>query len=158
MRYFTCEIELRTAQTPDREINMFELDQTLEADTVTLIDWPLSRVLLMNDRQYPWCILVPRRDSVSEIFELDDQDAQQLQKEICLLSQILNEEFDAYKINVGALGNMVRQLHVHIIARQLDDIAWPKPVWGVVPGVPYEAAELSSRQQGLLSKLEAAVF
>jgi len=99
--------------------------------------FPLSVLLLMNDARYPWFILVPQRRNISEIQQLCEADRYQLMDESCVLSQALREGFSADRINVAALGNVVSQLHVHHIARYRTDDAWPLPVWGRFPAVPY---------------------
>ena len=109
---------------------LFELHTQLEKDTAPIGDLPLNRVLLMNNACFPWVILVPRRESVSELFQLTQQDQQQMMLEISEVSAALAAHYRADKINVAALGNIVSQLHVHIIARYQSDPAWPKPVWG----------------------------
>jgi diadenosine tetraphosphate (Ap4A) HIT family hydrolase len=109
---------------------MFILDSKLQADTFFIRDLALSRLLLMNDKNYPWLILVPRQKNLSEITELSLEDQQALLQEINLVARILKEKFSAYKLNIANLGNVVRQLHIHVIARFQDDVAFPKPVWG----------------------------
>lgn len=118
----------------------FTLDPRLAADTTFVADWDLSRVLLMNDARYCWLILVPRRSDAVELFDLTAADQQALTVEIVGAAQTLQHLTDAAKINVGALGNVVPQLHVHIVARNPGDPAWPGPVWGHSPAVPYAAA------------------
>lgn len=127
----------------------FVLHERLAADTVPLDDWPLCRVLLMNDASYPWLILVPRRAGLSELHDVAPGDMPQLVDEICQASRALQSSFAPDKINVGALGNMVAQLHIHVIARFRDDPAWPGPVWGAQPPVPYDAATLAARRAAL---------
>lgn len=105
-------------------------------------DFPLSRLLLMNDARYPWFILVPRRDDVSEVYQLDVDEQLQLQRESSLLGKHLMERFGGDKLNIAALGNLVAQLHLHHIVRYRDDATWPGPVWGVGMTVPYEAERL----------------
>ena len=122
----------------------FDLHPQLEADTVSLVDWPLSRVLLMNDRRFPWLVLVPRATSVSEVVDLSLGDRAVLWREVDAAALKLKTETQAQKINIGALGNIVRQLHVHGVARNEADGAWPGPVWGSGTRVPYEAARLKS--------------
>lgn len=122
---------------------MFALHERLEADTIFVADWPLCRILLLNDANYPWVVLVPRRHGVSELHELDPYDRQVLVEEITDASHRLQNHVKAHKMNVAALGNVVPQLHVHIVARYDTDPAWPKPVWGVVPGKPYDADALA---------------
>ncbi|HUS25384.1 MAG TPA: HIT family protein [Candidatus Binatia bacterium] len=116
----------------------FELHPQLAADTLPVGDAPLCRVLLMNDARWPWCILVPRRAGVREIYELSDADQQQLLRESSRMGRALMQRFDGEKLNVAALGNVVPQLHVHHVVRHAADPAWPAPVWGRPPAQPYE--------------------
>lgn len=128
---------------------IFSLHERLAADTIVLADWPLCRVLLMNDASYPWLILVPRRAGLSEFHDVGSGDMPQLVDEICAASRALQSSFAPDKINVGALGNMVPQLHIHVIARFKGDPAWPGPVWGARPPVPYAADALEQRVAAL---------
>ncbi|WP_277372570.1 HIT domain-containing protein [Pseudomonas sp. AA-38] len=123
---------------------MFSLDSRLQQDCLLLGDFPLSRLLLMNDAQYPWFILVPRREEVSELFQLDAEDQRQLWQETTWLAETLKDTFAADKMNVATLGNMVSQLHMHVIVRRRDDIAWPAPVWGRHAAVPYTSAQVEA--------------
>lgn len=123
---------------------MFVLDSRLQQDTVWLGDYPLCSVLLMNDAQFPWFILVPRREDVSELFHLDAMDQLQLWRETNGLAEVLKDCFAADKMNVATLGNRVSQLHMHVIARRRDDIAWPAPVWGRQPAQAYTAEQLAA--------------
>ena len=116
----------------------FVLHPRLAADTAVVADWPLCRVLLMNDARYRWLILVPRRPDAVELFDLDAADRAALTEEVARASQTLKTITAATKINVGALGNLVPQLHVHIVARNPGDPAWPGPVWGHSPAVPFD--------------------
>lgn len=120
----------------------FTLHSTLARDTVEAIRWPLCRVLLMNDRRFLWLILVPERESVREIHELPAAGRAALIEEIAQASQALVRLVQPDKLNVGALGNIVPQLHVHVIARFVADPAWPGPVWGSGAAVPYAGDEL----------------
>ncbi len=122
----------------------FELHSRLAADTAFVADWKLCRVLLMNDARYPWLILVPRRNDVTEIFELAPEDREMLMAEIALASERLKHFSHAAKINVVALGNLVPQLHIHIVARNPGDAAWPGPVWGHGRAEPYSASALET--------------
>jgi diadenosine tetraphosphate (Ap4A) HIT family hydrolase len=124
-----------------RSYRVFVLDSRLLQDTVPVGDFPLCRLLLSNDSQYPWFILVPRRADISEIFQLSDAEQTQLWSETTLLSKTLQQLFNADKMNVAALGNVVSQLHMHVIVRHKGDVAWPAPVWGKHPAVPYSADE-----------------
>lgn len=120
----------------------FVLDPRLAAGTAFIADWTLSRVLLMNDRRFPWLILVPRQPGLSELFDLEEWARNLLMREVAEASHRLKAWAKAGKINVAALGNQVPQLHVHVIARHTDDSAWPHPVWSAGNTVPYEDAEL----------------
>jgi diadenosine tetraphosphate (Ap4A) HIT family hydrolase len=122
---------------------MFKLHSQLEADSITVGDFPLSQLLLINDSNYPWFILVPRQPDISEIYQLSEQDQVQLARESAFLSKKISELFSADKINVAALGNIVPQLHIHHIVRFKSDISWPHPVWGKVPAKPYDNKELN---------------
>ena len=124
---------------------MFQLHPQLAADTVPVANWPLCQLLLIKDANYPWLVLVPARDDLRDFDDLAPDDLQQASAEIVRVSRALKTVFTPDKINVGALGNMVPQLHIHVIARFADDPAWPQPVWGVVPALPYTADALESR-------------
>jgi len=108
----------------------FEINARLSADTIPVGDLALSSVLLMDDARFPWFILVPRRDGASELTDLSDEDAATLMNEIRLATRVMLELAKPDKVNVGALGNMVPQLHVHVVGRFRSDPAWPGPVWG----------------------------
>lgn len=115
----------------------FTLHPRLVADCAFIADWALSRVLLMNDARYPWLVLVPQRQGATELFELRARDRSIVIAEIARAAAGLKEMTGAAKINVGALGNLVPQLHIHIVARNPGDAAWPGPVWGHRRAVPY---------------------
>ncbi len=104
----------------------------------------MCRLLLMNDVHYPWFILVPRREEVSELFQLDEVDQQALWREATFLAETLKDTFAADKMNVATLGNVVSQLHMHVIVRRRDDAAWPAPVWGRLPAEPYSAEQVAA--------------
>ena len=127
----------------------FKLDRQLEQDTVLVADWHLCQVRLMNDSRYPWVILIPKVEDVSEIHQLADEQQQLLLGESVRLSKALEQLFAPHKLNVAALGNMVRQLHIHHIVRFEDDASFPRPVWGVGDAVPYEAEALNETVNGL---------
>jgi diadenosine tetraphosphate (Ap4A) HIT family hydrolase len=121
---------------------MFVLDPRLQQDTLPVGDFSLCRLLLMNDAHYPWFILVPRREEVSELFQLDADDQHALWQETTMLAETLKDAFGADKMNIATLGNMVSQLHMHVIARRRDDAAWPAPVWGRLPAQAYDAEQV----------------
>jgi diadenosine tetraphosphate (Ap4A) HIT family hydrolase len=125
---------------PDR--SRLTLHPTLARDTIEVARLPLCRVLLMNDRRFPWLILVPEREAVREIHELPAVDRAVLIEEIARASQALERLVRPDKMNVGALGNVVPQLHVHVVARSVADPAWPGPVWGSGAAVFYAGDEL----------------
>lgn len=141
-------------QEHNKEQRMFELHPRLVQDTLTVGDFGLCRLLLMNDANYPWFILVPRRVGVREIFELELCDQHQLVKESSQLSQVISRIFKADKLNIAALGNMVSQLHVHHIVRYETDQAWPNPVWGRFPTQPYKKRVLQEICASLVDHLE----
>ena len=120
----------------------FQLNATLEKDTVLIKELKLCKLLLMNDSNYPWFILVPKRNNITEIFELSQEDQNQLTNETNHLAKKVKETFKAHKINIAALGNMVSQLHIHIIARNPNDPSWPNPIWGQVARVEYSSEEI----------------
>lgn len=128
---------------------MFALDPRLQQDTLPIGDFPLCRLLLSNDSNYPWFILVPRREAISEIFQLDVADQQLLWQETTALAQWLKDSFDADKMNVATLGNVVSQLHMHVIVRKRDDAAWPAPVWGKLATKPYTAEQVDAIRERL---------
>ncbi|MGE8497582.1 MAG: HIT family protein [Pseudomonas sp.] len=128
---------------------MFVLDSRLQQDTQVMGDFPLCRLLLMNDAQYPWFILVPRREAVSELFQLDAADQQLLWQETTQLAEVLKDTFAADKMNVATLGNVVSQLHMHVIVRRREDAAWPAPVWGKHPVQPYGSEAIEAIREKL---------
>lgn len=117
------------------------LHPQLQQDCFILGQFDLCLLLLINDSQYPWFILVPQRKNISEIHHLPPHEQQQLIIESSLLATAIEQAFQADKINIAALGNMVPQLHIHHIARYKSDVAWPKPVWGLHPAIAYQNEE-----------------
>ena len=131
----------------------WSLHPQLDRDTVSLGDLPLSRVLVMNDANYPWVILVPRKPDVTEVIDLDETEQTQLMAEVARVARGLRAVTTCHKLNIAALGNAVPQLHVHVIARFRTDAAWPKPVWGAVPARAYTHEELEKFIAALRLKL-----
>ena len=121
---------------------MISIDPRLLNDAEVLGKFGLCHVLLMRDVNYPWCVLVPDRKDKTEVFELSQEDQEQLQHESNTLLAFLKKEFNADKMNVAALGNVVAQLHIHHIVRYETDIAWPAPVWGTFPAKSYATEDL----------------
>ncbi|TVQ31186.1 MAG: HIT family protein [Wenzhouxiangella sp.] len=128
----------------------FELDKRLATDSLPVTDLALGRVRLMNDRRFPWLLLVPRRPGCVEVLDLDDADQERLWTEIRLLAEALRAISAPDKLNIAALGNQVAQLHVHVIARFRNDAAWPAPIWGVGKPEPYP-----DEGQALIERLTA---
>lgn len=137
-------------------IPAFHLDPRIAADTLEAADWPLNTVRLMNDRQFVWLILVPKRPGLAEIHDLAPADLALLGTETARAARALAAAVRPDKINVGALGNIVRQLHVHVVARRTTDAAWPGPVWGSGAPVPYadDGREILASLQPLLTAPE----
>lgn len=129
------------------------LHPQLTKDTINVGDLPLSRVLVINDANYPWLLLVPRRNGVSEIIDLDEVEQAQLWTEIARTGRALKAITECDKLNIAALGNVVPQLHVHVIARRRSDAAWPKPVWGTVPPLDHDRGELERFIDALRKKM-----
>src|SRR5215475_8399380 len=119
----------------------WSLHPQLVQDTVPVGDFPLARVLLANDANYPWLILVPRLPGLVELVDLEENAQVQLLGEITATAQALKSVTQCDKLNIAALGNQVPQLHVHVIARRRTDAAWPRPVWGMTPPLPYKDHE-----------------
>jgi diadenosine tetraphosphate (Ap4A) HIT family hydrolase len=131
---------------PDTEPTMTDwtLHPQLARDTIPVADLKLCQVLIINDANYPWVLLVPRRPEIVDIIDLADPDRQLLMSEIARVSEALRKITRCDKLNVAALGNVVPQLHVHVIARFRNDPAWPKPVWGALPPKTYDQASLDA--------------
>ena len=134
---------------------LFSLHDKLAEDTVVLGRLTISIVLLAKDSRYPWVILVPERASIKEIYELSREDQLRLQLESCAVAKAMSLHFQADKMNVATLGNIVPQLHIHHVARFKEDDAWPDPVWGKHPALHLLGAELSIQVQMFQSLLTA---
>ena len=132
---------------------MAEIHPQLANDCLLLGQFTLSHLLLMRDANYPWCILVPDREGIAEIYQLSEADQQQLLRESSQLSLAMERAFSPDKLNIAALGNVVPQLHIHHIARYKTDAAWPAPVWGRVAVKPYSEGELAVVVQSLKPEL-----
>jgi diadenosine tetraphosphate (Ap4A) HIT family hydrolase len=126
------------------DVPAWSLNPQLERDTINIGDLPLSRVLVIKDANYPWLLLVPRRVDTVEIVDLNEVEQAQLMTEINRVARALQDVAKPDKLNIAALGNVVPQLHVHIIARRSSDAAWPRPVWGVVPALAHDPQEVEA--------------
>ena len=131
------------------QITRFELHPQLAEDTTPVVELPLCEVRLMDDANHPWLVLVPRVADVTELIDLDASQRMQLTAEIDATSRALKSLYKPDKLNVAALGNLVPQLHVHVIARYTGDIAWPRPVWGTAAARPYTPEQLVERVRAL---------
>jgi diadenosine tetraphosphate (Ap4A) HIT family hydrolase len=135
---------------------MAAIDPRLLEDCQVLGHFPLCHLLLMKDANYPWLILVPDREGIRELYQLDEADQQQLMRESMRVSRLLAELFQPDKLNLAALGNVVPQLHIHHVVRYRHDAAWPAPVWGRVPPRPYSDDQLDDLRTRLTTALIAA--
>ncbi|RMH94766.1 HIT domain-containing protein [Lysobacter pythonis] len=136
----------------------FILDPRLAADTRPVARWPLCELRLMDDARYPWLILIPRIANARELIDLDAAARAELRKETDAAAYALRTAFAPDKLNIAALGNVVAQLHVHVIARFTGDDAWPKPVWGVHPPKPRDEAARAAFTDKLTPHLPAFAF
>ena len=135
----------------------FTLHSDLQRDGIEIANFPLCKLLLCNDSNYPWFIMVPRRVEVKDIYQLDWQDQQQFLNESSAVSEILMQCFDGEKMNVAALGNMTPQLHIHHVVRFKTDPSWPKPIWGQLPLIPYTDIELAQLKEKLIPMLKKVI-
>jgi diadenosine tetraphosphate (Ap4A) HIT family hydrolase len=133
----------------------WHLHPQLADDTHPLAHWPLCEVRLMDDANHPWLILVPRVEDATELTDLDADRQTQLMREIDRACRALQTAVKPHKLNVAALGNQVPQLHVHVIARYREDIAWPRPVWGNATAQPYSPEALVQRVEALRAAMDA---
>ena len=131
----------------------WSLHPQLKQDTIDIGDLPLCKVLVIKDANYPWLMLVPRRPEKVEIIDLDEVEQAQLMAEVSRAARALKDITKCDKLNIAALGNMVPQLHVHVIARRHGDAAWPRPVWGAVPPLAHDAAEVQHFISALRRKI-----
>lgn len=131
----------------------FQLHPRLQQDCITIGRFELCRLLMMNDRQYPWFILVPEISNLTELYQLDKTQYAVFMEESCYLAENLAALFEADKMNIANIGNMVAQLHIHHIVRYQTDSAWPTPVWGKFAAVPYTKAQITERVSQVTARL-----
>lgn len=134
-------------------MNEFKLHVQLAKDTSFVIGLPLCDLLMSNDANYPWFILVPRVAGIDEVYQLEWEQQQQFLNESSMLAELLMQEFNGDKMNVAALGNMVPQLHVHHVVRIKTDVSWPKPIWGQVDAIKYT----DNHQQEIIEKIVSKI-
>src|ERR1700682_2164922 len=135
------------------DVPAWSLHSRLKEDTIHIGDLPLCRVLVIKDAHYPWLVLGPRRNEAVGITARDEAEQGQLMTEIGRVARALKEITKCDKLNIAALGNLVPQLHVHVIARRSSDVAWPRPVWGVMPPLPHDAEEVQNFISALRRKI-----
>lgn len=133
----------------------FKLHQQLAKDTITLGHYPLCRLLLAKDGNYPWLILVPQVDQITEFHQLSPVQQSQFLIESNEISKVLVDKLQADKINIAAIGNMVPQLHIHHVARYKTDPSWPKPIWGQLPAIERSEQDTARLIQVITSALHA---
>jgi diadenosine tetraphosphate (Ap4A) HIT family hydrolase len=131
----------------------WSLHSRLKEDTIDIGDLPLCRVLVIKDANYPWLLLVPRRLDANEIIDLDEVEQGQLMTEVSRVARALKEITRCDKLNIAALGNVVPQLHIHVIARRSGDAAWPRPVWGAAPPLAHDVEEVQNFISALRCKI-----
>lgn len=133
----------------------FKLHPRIEQDSMAAGRFELCQLRIQNDCQYPWFILIPERNDITEIYQLDKTDQQQLIVESCYLAEQLAKLHKADKMNIAAIGNLVPQLHIHHIVRYQNDRAWPAPIWGKFPAIAYTETAISEQLQRLKQHLSA---
>lgn len=132
----------------------FEIDARLLEDSIKICDLELSTLLLKNDKENPWFVLVPRRFKASEIIDLNSEEQGLLMEEISLVSNFVKEYYEPFKINVANLGNVVPQLHIHIIARYESDRAFPNPIWNTQTQLKFEPNEFENVKSNFIEYIE----
>jgi diadenosine tetraphosphate (Ap4A) HIT family hydrolase len=135
-------------------MHAFSVDPALEENSFFIAEMELSRLYVKNDKENPWFVLVPRKNNVSELVDLKHEDQTLLMEELTIVSEFLKTYYQPTKINIGALGNIVRQLHIHIIARYESDRAWPQALWGTTPSLFFESMELENIKSNFLEFFE----
>jgi len=136
----------------------FLLDERLDQDSITVGQFPLCQLLLMNDSQYPWFVLAPMRANKTEIYQLSDKDQNQFWLESRQLSMVLMDIFGGDKLNIAAIGNIVSQLHLHHVVRFKNDACWPKPIWGQLPMLAYHLNQIDEIRFSLCEYLDGFGF
>lgn len=131
----------------------FKLHPQLAKDSIEIGQFSLCRLLLINDQQYPWFVLVPQRADIKEIYQLSEIDQQQMWQESRILSKVIMEVFNGDKLNVAAIGNLVAQLHIHHVVRFKTDISWPAPIWGQHPMIEYDNDEIEAYLAKIVPRL-----
>lgn len=136
----------------------FEIDERLARDSLPVTELPLCQLRLMDDARYPWLVLIPRRSGISEVYQLEEQDQRQLWREATAIGHAMMAMFEGDKLNIASLGNVVAQLHVHVVVRRRDDDSWPAPVWGRGEARPYDLEAQGGMRERILAELENLMF
>ena len=134
---------------------MFKLNDRLHNDTIEICDLSLCKVLLMNDSNYPWLILVPQINDLTEFHHIPVERQMDVMNDISIASNVMEKLHQPVSLNVAALGNVVTQLHIHVVARFKEDATWPGPIWGQVPVKPYTEEEITKISQKLKKEFES---
>lgn len=130
------------------------LDERIANNTCLVAELPLCNLYLQNESRFPWLVLVPRRNDVSELIDLNEEDQQQVMREIAIVSKLVQSMYSPDKLNVANLGNVVAQLHIHVVARFKDDAAWPEPIWGKFDApLMYSSEDLAALAKSIQSVL-----
>lgn len=135
-------------------MKQFKVDPELEKNSFLIADLELSRLYIKDDKENPWFVLVPRKMNATELIDLNHEEQSMLMEEVTIVSEFLNNYYRPYKINIGALGNIVRQLHIHVLARYEHDRAWPQALWGTTPSLRFEQVELENIRSNFQEFLE----
>jgi diadenosine tetraphosphate (Ap4A) HIT family hydrolase len=151
--WYILIVTIHTGCRMSAALPAWTLHSQLEKDTINVGDLPLCRVVVIKDANYPWLLLVPRRPDVVEIIDLDEVEQAQLMTEITRVARALKEITKCDKLNIAALGNVVPQLHVHVIARRSSDAAWPRPVWGAAQPLDHDPQEVAEFISALRRKV-----
>jgi diadenosine tetraphosphate (Ap4A) HIT family hydrolase len=125
-------------------MNLFKIDPELEKNSYLIAELELSKLFLKNDKENPWFVLVPQKTNAEELIDLNHEEQCMLMEEVTMVSNFLVNYYRPHKINVGSLGNIVRQLHIHVIARYGNDRAWPNAIWGTLPNHYFDDIELEN--------------
>jgi len=131
-------------------MSKFFVDPVIENNSIFIKNLGLSALYVKNDKENPWFVLVPRKANATEIIDLTHEEQSALMEEITIVSEFIKEHYEPYKLNIGALGNIVKQLHIHVIARYPNDRAWPGPIWGTSTTMEYDQVELENVKSNFL--------
>ncbi len=132
----------------------FAVDPVIQNNSIFIKNLQLSSLYIKNDKENPWFVLVPRKIGATELIDLTHEEQSALMEEVTIVSEFLKEYYEPYKLNIGSLGNIVKQLHIHVIARYPNDRAWPGPIWGTNPSMEFDQTELENIKSNFLEYVE----